>query len=188
MNKRISHVVGFDDGPFAAEHRGDVLLVGAVFSDTRLQGILCGKIRRDGVNATRTISTLIAESRFFPQLHALLLQGINFAGFNVVNLRVLHETLRLPVIVVSRKTPDFTLIKQALLHHVPGGKRKWHLIEQAGPMEFIENVYVQRLGIERQETALLIKRLAINGVMPEPLRTAHLVAGGITTGESRHRS
>jgi len=25
-------------------------------------------------------------------------------------------------------------------------------------------------------------------VMPEPLRTAHLIAGGIATGESRHRA
>lgn len=31
-------------------------------------------------------------------------------------------------------------------------------------------------------------RLQPDGQLPEPLRVAHLVAGGVTTGESRHRA
>jgi len=33
----------------------------------------------------------------------------------------------------------------------------------------------------------LIERYAVHGHLPEPLRTAHLIAGGIIQGESRHR-
>lgn len=188
MSRRLAHVIGFDDAPFDRRHRGDVLLVGAVYAGTRLEGVLSGKVRRDGRNATGTLIRMVAASRFYTHLHALLLQGIAFAGFNVVDIHALREALDLPVIVVARKRPDYAAIRRALLHKVPGGKRKWALIESAGPMERIAGVYVQRAGIDRAHTASLIKRLAVNGALPEPLRTAHLIAGGIACGESRHRA
>jgi endonuclease V-like protein UPF0215 family len=185
--QRISHVIGFDDAPFSREHRGDVLLVGAVYAGGRLEGVLSGKVRRDGANATATIVRLVSESRFREHLQAVLLQGITFAGFNVVDLQAVHRTLQVPVIVVSRRLPDLVAIKSALLQHVRGGQRKWRLIEQAGPMQRAGAVYVQRAGISLPDTELLIERFALHGSLPEPLRTAHLVAGGIAMGESRHR-
>ena len=57
MSKRISHVIGFDDAPFAPDFRGDVALVGAVFAGPRLEGVLRGRVRRDGVNSTRVIAS-----------------------------------------------------------------------------------------------------------------------------------
>ena len=58
------NVIGFDDGPFAREHRGDVLLVGVVCSGTRVDGIISGKIRRDGANATRVMIEVVRASQF----------------------------------------------------------------------------------------------------------------------------
>ncbi len=187
MARRISHVVGFDDAPFPREHRGDVLVVGAVFAGPRLEGVLSGKVRRDGVNATRTLLRLLSETRFRPHLQAVLLQGIAFAGFNVVDIQALHERSGLPVLVVCRKAPDLRRIQRALRERVPGGHRKWQLIERAGPMERLGKVFVQRAGMERPAASELLRRLTLNGTMPEPLRTAHLIAGGVTTGQSRHR-
>lgn len=187
MTQRISHVIGFDDAPFPPDHRGDVLLVGAVYAGPRLEGVLSGKVRRDGVNTTRTIVQLVSASRFKEHLQAVLLQGIAFAGFNVVDIQAVHKELGVPVIVVSRKQPDLDAIRRALLQHVPGGQRKWRLIERAGPMEKAAGVFVQRTGISLAETEALIKSLAVNSALPESLRTAHLIAGGITLGESRHR-
>jgi endonuclease V-like protein UPF0215 family len=54
-------------------------------------------------------------------------------------------------------------------------------------MEKIGQVYVQKIGLAKEETAALIASFAANSVIPEPLRTAHLIAGGIMLGESRHR-
>jgi uncharacterized protein len=71
---------------------------------------------------------------------------------------------------------------------VPGGRRKWRLIEQLGPMAPVAGVFVQCIGITPDKAGALIKRLAIHSRLPEPLRTAHLIAGGIVTGESRHRA
>jgi endonuclease V-like protein UPF0215 family len=106
MPNSLSHVIGFDDAPFSRAHKGDVLLVGAVYAGLRLEAVLSGKVRRDGVNATQTLIKLISGSRFAGHLQLVMLQGIAFAGFNVVDLPLLHETLGLPVLVVMRRRPD----------------------------------------------------------------------------------
>lgn len=183
----LSHVIGFDDAPFSRRHRGNVRIVGAVYADTRLEGVLSGFVRRDGRNATRELIRLVSASRFHAHVQLLMTQGIAFAGFNVIDIQALSTALEIPVLVVARHRPDMAAIRDALLHKVPGGERKWQLIEQAGPMQPMEGVYVQRVGLSEEEAASVLQRLAINGRMPEPLRTAHLVAGGIETGESRHR-
>lgn len=187
MSSPFNHVVGFDDAPFERSHRGDVPIVGAVYAGVRLDGVLHGKVRRDGANATRVIAGVVRSSRFYPQLHAVLLQGIAFAGFNVVDLEALHRALDLPVIVVARRRPDLAAIRRALLDHVRGGAGKWRLIENAGPMEPLAGLYVQRAGIDRAQTETLLKPLTFHSTVPEPLRTAHLIAGGIATGESTSR-
>jgi endonuclease V-like protein UPF0215 family len=75
-----------------------------------------------------------------------------------------------------------------LLNQIKGGSRKWRLIEQLGPMEPVAGVFVQRAGLSLREAQTLIERLAVHSALPEPLRTAHLIAGGIVLGESRHRA
>jgi hypothetical protein len=188
MARRFTHVVGFDDAPFDRPHRGDVLVIGAVYAGTRLEGVLAGKVRRDGANATRVLVELVRRSRFRAHLQLVLLQGIAFAGFNVVDLRRLHELLGIPAVVVARKRPDFARIRSALLGHVRGGARKWRLVERAGPMESAAGLYVQRAGISLPDAERAVRRLQVAAKLPEPLRTAHLVAGGVATGESRHRA
>jgi len=184
----LSQVVGFDDAPFARDHRGDVLVVGAVFAGRRMEGVLSTRVRRDGANAAARLAACIGASRFRPQLQAILLQGIAFAGFNVVDLGALNRATGLPVLVVARRAPDLPRIRSALELRVPGGLRKWRLIEAAGPMEPVAKVFVQRRGLSLEAAENLLTGLQLHGLMPEPLRVAHLIAGGVTTGESRHRS
>jgi len=183
--RRISNVVGVDDAPFEREHRGDVPIVGAVFTRTRLDGVLIGRVRRDGADATRGVATLIRGSPFHEHVQAVMLDGIALAGFNVVDLEALHETLERPVLVVTRKEPDLPAIRRALSTRVPGGDRKWRLIEKAGPMEPLEGVWVQRVGLDRPRAASMIRDTRAQGRLPEPLRVAHLIAGALERGVSR---
>lgn len=187
MPRTFSHVVGFDDSPFAREHRGDVPVVGAVYAGLRLEGVLTGSVRRDGANATSRLADLVRRSKFARQLQLVMLQGIALAGFNVVDLAALSEALRVPVLVVVRRRPRLDRVRTALLSRVRGGARKWALIERLGPAEPIAGVYVQRAGITPAQAHAVIRRLAVHGSIPEPLRTAHLVAGALVTGESRGR-
>jgi endonuclease V-like protein UPF0215 family len=188
MTRRITNVVGFDDAPFDRSHRGDVLLIGAVCSATRLDGVLAGRVRRDGRNSTRRMIDMILESQFARHVRAVLLQGIAVAGFNVVDIHMLHEDLQVPVLVVARRVPDLAAIRRALFARVPGAKRKWALIERAGAMEPLGSVLVQRVGLSPAEARELLSATTLHGNLPEALRLAHLIAGGVTTGVSRGRA
>ena len=184
----FANVVGFDDAPFARAHRGDVAVFGAVYADATLEGVLRSKVRRDGRNATTQLAQTLAGSKFYEHVQCVLLQGIALAGFNVVDLAALHQQLNLPVLVVARRRPNLTSIKRALLQSVSGGARKWALIEAAGPMEACGDVYVQRAGLSQAEALATVNRHATKGHVPEPLRAAHLIAGGVTDGVSRGRA
>ena len=184
----LSHIIGFDDFPFSRAHRGDINIVGTVFSGVRLEGVLRGKIRRDGANSAKEIARMISTSKFAPQLQLVMLQGIAMAGFNVVDAHWLHKTLEIPVLIVARKYPVMDGIRAALLTKVRGGKRKWSLIESLGEMESCQNVYVQRVGLTLEDARDVLRRTTIYGHIPEPLRHAHLIAGGIATGQSRGRT
>lgn len=207
------NVIGFDDGPFPRDHRGDVLLVGVVCSGTRVDGVISGKIRRDGANATRVMIELVRASQFGAHVQAIMLQGIAVAGFNVVDVHGLSAALQIPVLVVTRRAPDMASVKRALFADIPrarprvaGAVRKWKLIEQAGAMELLgmsrrslrraptglrgapPKVWIQRVGLSLDKARSLIEDTTLHGNIPEPLRVAHLIAGGITTGKSRGRA
>ena len=85
--RTFSHVVGFDDGSFDKYRHVTVPVVGVVFSGLRLEGVLCGRVRTDGANATRELVRMVAESKFAPQLQLVLLQGIAEAVRCVMCLR-----------------------------------------------------------------------------------------------------
>lgn len=184
---KLSHAIGFDDFPFSRRHRGNVPIVGAVYAGTRLEGVLRGEIRRDGLNSTTTIARLVQQSKFNANLQLVFLQGIAMAGFNVVDIHQLAELLERPVLVVTRRMPNLEAIRDTLLSKVPGGKHKWTLIERAGIPEKVAGVYVQRAGLSLEQAEQAIRRFALHSNIPEPLRTAHLIAGGIATGQSRPR-
>jgi len=211
------NVIGFDDGPFDRQHRGDVLLVGVVCSGTRVDGVLSGRIRRDGANATRVMVDLVRGSQFGPHVQAIMLQGIAVGGFNVVDVNGLCAALGIPVLVVTRRPPDMAAVKRALFvgeprarPRVSGAARKWKLIERAGTMELlgasrrsqrraraegptgirtsVPRLWIQRAGLSLDQARKLVADTTLHGNIPEPLRVAHLIAGGITTGKSRGRA
>jgi endonuclease V-like protein UPF0215 family len=183
----ITNVVGFDDAPFARDHRGEVMLVGAVCSRTRLDGVLSGRVQRDGTDSTRRMVQLVSGSQFTEHVRAVLLQGIAVAGFNVVDVEQLHEELGVPVLVVARRPPDLEAMRVYLEHRVRGARRKWRLIRAAGPMEPMRGIWVQRTGIGPRGAEQLLAATTLHGKIPEPLRLAHLIAGGVTAGKSRGR-
>ena len=183
----LSHIIGFDDSPFPRTHRGDVPIIGAVYAGLRLEGVLRGRVRRDGANAARNLAQLVATSKFAAHVQLIMLQGVALAGFNVVDAFYLHRRLGVPVLVVARRPPNLAAVRRALLEHVPGGARKWALIRRLGPMEPAVDVFVQRVGLSLEAAERVIRRTAVHGHIPEPLRTAHLIAGGLATGQSGGR-
>ncbi len=185
---RFVNCIAIDDAPFPRNFKGDVKIVATVFASLRLDGILIGKIRKDGINSTKNIISLIKNSKFFDHSNVILLQGIAFGGFNVVDAPKLYKALNKPVLIVARDFPNYRAIKETLLQKVPGGKKKWKLIETLGPMERCYRCYIQRVGLSYDEAYKIIKYFTIYGNIPEPLRTAHLIASTFKDGISRGRA
>jgi endonuclease V-like protein UPF0215 family len=181
-------IVGFDDGPFPRHHRGDVIVVGAMYRGGQfLDGMVATKVRRDGRNATARLIRVLTESRYYPQLHYLMLDGIALAGFNVVDIQQLWQETGLPVLVVVRRQPDLKAVRRAL-EQLPRGQARWRLIEKAGPPHELNGLFVQRAGLSRDEALRLLHIACTRSKIPEPLRAAHIIAGALVTGQGGRRA
>lgn len=113
LNRSI-RVIGFDDAPFVRKRGSRVAIAGIICANTRFEGMLWGQVRQDGWNATDAICKLLIDGKFLPQLHIVLLDGIGFGGFNVVDLPLLSQSLGLPCVSVMRRLPDFAAIETAM--------------------------------------------------------------------------
>lgn len=167
-SRRFSNLAAFDDGPFPRQHTGKVAVVGTVCADLRLDGVLVGRIQKDGCDAADVLTQLAQESRFNAHIRLVMLQGIALGGFNVVDVFALHRHLARPVLVVSRRRPDLAAIRKALLKHLPAGPSKWRIIERLGPMEPAGPVFIQRIGIAREEALETVRHFAVHGHVPDP--------------------
>jgi len=184
---RTLRAVGFDDAPFPRRGRGPVAVAGAVCAGTRFEGLLFGQVHRDGWNATEVLWELLARSKFLPQVHLVLLDGISLGGFNVVDLPRLAAALHRPCLAVMRRPPDLPAV-EAALGHLPRPRARLELLRRAGPIHRLGGFVFQVQGAEPAEAAAALARLTDRGAVPEPLRLAHLIGAAVRTGQSGRRA
>jgi endonuclease V-like protein UPF0215 family len=184
---RTLRAIGFDDVPWRHRRSGVVGLVGAVCATTRFEGMVYGTVRRDGWQATRRIEELLRDGKFLPQLHLVLLDGIAFGGFNVVDLPRLAHNLRRPCVAVMRKLPDLAAMERAA-RRLPRAEARLAVLRRAGPIHVSGPFVYQVQGADPRETAEALSRLTDTGHVPEALRLAHLIGGALAHGESGRRA
>ena len=115
-----------------------------------------------------------------------MLNGISYAGFNLVDIKGLYSKTKLPVIVVQRKKPDMKKFVAAL-RIFPGYKKKLAAVKNAGKLFKFGRIYYQKSGLNNSECKEILKITCIRSNVPEPLRVAHIIASGMG-GESRGRA
>jgi len=187
MIKKEIRVIGIDDAPFDKFKRGKVLVVGTVFrGGLFLDGVLSTKVNIDGNDATKNIIEMVNKSRFKPQLQCIFLDGIAVGGFNVIDIKELNKKTDIPVIVVIRRKPDIENIKRILARL--NKKNKIKLLEKAGPVISVGKIYVQLTGLSIEKAKEILKIVCTRSYIPEAIRLAHIIASGITHGESRGKA
>ena len=187
MMKKEIRVIGIDDSPFKKFKKGKVLVIGTIYrGGLFLDGVLSTKVDIDGSDSTKKISDMINKCKFKPQLQCIFLDGIAVAGFNVIDIKELGRKTKLPVIVIMRKFPDIKKISETLIRL--NKKAKIKLIEKAGPVIPTVEIYMQITGISIDKAKEILKIVCTRSLIPEPLRMAHLIASGITDGESRGKA
>jgi len=179
-------VLGIDDGAFKPRVNGIVPVIGVVFrGGFWLDGVLHTSIEIDGFDATDRIASMITGSSHYRQLRVVMLNGVTFAGFNIVDVKALHVATKLPVITVTREKPDFAEIQKAL-QNLPNSEERWEAILRAGePVEVSTRsakakVYMQTVGVSTGDAQKILRLTSTRSNIPEALRVAHLIASGIS--------
>ncbi len=179
-------VVGIDDGKFTPHSKEQVHIVGVVFRGGYwLDGIMHTTIIVDEFDATDRIADMITASPHYKQLRVILLNGITFAGFNIVDIKALNAKTGLPVIAVTQKKPNLSKVQKAL-KHLSQNEERWNALLNAGEITPTkakrgkQTIYIETAGIPNKTAQQILKQTSTRSNIPEALRAAHLIASGIS--------
>ena len=184
-NSTLASCIGIEDGPFLPKRLGGskAPLVAVQLNGSHLVNARVASISVDGLDAT-TIALRMLNSlpvRDSP----ILLAGATFAGFNIINPRVLQRKFRTPTIVVIGSRPNNRTVKRALVRHFPDWRRRWRILSSLGPLRQArtfqnENpIFYEAFGCKHNEARRILRDWAFVSRIPEPLRVAGLVARGL---------
>ena len=178
-----SRVVGVEDGGFSRE--ADVqkaLLVSVFLHGVSIIDFQMTEIEVDGLDATEKFSCMLRRWSF----DSVILAGVSYAGFNLIDPNVVFEEFGKPVIVVARTKPNSKAMKDALLRHFQDWETRWAVVETLGPVYEIVSVpneppiYAETVGVDLELARDLVRRLSVCCRIPEPIRVARLIARGLT--------
>lgn len=175
-------ILGIDDSSFASRKTGTATLIGLVFrGGTWLDGAMKTSVTIDGSDATERIIKMVKSSPHYDQLRVIMLNGITFATFNIVNIKQLFEFSGLPVIALTRGEPNITDLKEMSMK-LSDWKKRLRAIREAGEaIKLITRrgcVYVQLAGVSMDNVEKILEISCTHSKIPEPLRVAHIVASG----------
>ncbi len=180
-----ARMLGVEDGSFnpqKLQRRGVTVLCGVLMHGLRVEDVFLRLIEVDGLDATDKL--LDMASKLNP-LDAVLLGGVTFGGFNIIDPVVVNENLKVPVIVITTERPDNEAVLNALRKHFEDWRLRYGVFERLASVSPIyevklnpkENpVFLEVVGIELDKALGLLRRVTIRGRAPEPLRIANRIA------------
>lgn len=177
-------VLGIDDGKFIPHTQSTAIVIGVVFRGAgSIDGVMHTHIAVDGFDATTQIASMINDSPHSKQLRLVMLNGITFAGFNIVNIRELNEDIKLPIIALTDSKPNLEAIHKAL-NNLPGAEERWKVLLEAGQIHEVKCkgkcLSIVLAGVSLPEAEKIVELTSTRSCIPEPLRVAHLIASGIS--------
>ena len=139
-------------------------------------------IQVDGLDATDKLLYIMEGI----EVEVVILGGIAYGGFNIINPRIIHTETGLPIIVYLGVRPDNEGVLAALRKHFPDWERRWKIIEGLGESYSISvfredpEIYFKVIGCAPEWAEVILKESARISRIPEPVRVAGLVARGVT--------
>jgi uncharacterized protein len=176
-------IVGVDDGAFQVR-RGAVglaVMVVVLFHGSRISAARIGRIEVDGTDANSVLIGLLKTLAY----DVVMLSGISFGGFNLVDIKRLSGEIGKPVIAVIGGRPNNTAVRHALRGHFEDWKQRWRIVRNAGslyscrPFRKEPKVYFEVKGGSPSFARKLIASSSTISRLPEPIRVAGLLARGL---------
>jgi len=178
---RKLRVIGIEDGSFERDISKNTLLALVLFDGLKIADLKFVEIKVDGLDATQKVVKALTEWTF----DVIMLAGVSFAGFNIIDPFCLFKTFCKPVVVVSRVKPNNMAVKRALKRHFKDWRVRWQTFEKLGPIievNVVDNappLYIESIGKDIEWSEGLLKAFSILRI-PEPLRVARLIARGVS--------
>lgn len=179
-------VLGVEAGSFSSQIREFTAqkapLLGVLLKGHRIRGVYLSTVQVDGLDATDRLIEMIQRDGV--QVDLIVVGSVCIAGFNLLDLKRVRETLGVPVIVTVSDRPRKSKVEGALKKHFRDWRKRLEVIESAGPLRRIfvrgKPVYMAAVGIEPRVAGSIVRGLAVLGKLPEPLRCAEILARGLS--------
>ncbi|MEM0000904.1 MAG: DUF99 family protein [Desulfurococcaceae archaeon] len=178
-------VEAYDDGFFPVRYkggRGVTYIVGVEVSEQiDVRRIAWSMVRVD-LNTTEHAITAISRNL---KGSLILLDGVTYAGFDVVDPARLSNSTGKGVVVIQTHPLNLPRIRSALQKHFADWYERYRVIEDVYKnMIYVETpwrtikIHVQ--GVDVYEAICTVKRLCLYSPVPEPLRIADKVSSALS--------
>ena len=147
--------------------------------DFIIDGFVFGGATIKGDDATENILKMY-DDLCRPDVNYLLISGSILSMYNVVDIKKINDTLKIPVIALTYH--DSLGIDDSIKSHFPNSfESKLELYSKLGKREKITinktfDVFVRYEGCNLHDVCYLLDEMTLSGSLPEPLRVAQLLA------------
>ena len=178
-------LLGVEDGSFRAFQRLSepfAYLCCIRMERGGIDGVAILPIEVDGLDATDKLLTSMNDGI----AEVVILGGITFAGFNIIDPRRVFQETGVPVIVYSGKRPDNGSMLMALKTHFSDWKIRWDIIENLGKVHEVVTmpreppIYFEVVGGSVNWAKWVLRSSALVCRIPEPVRVAGIIARGVS--------
>ncbi|MDK6027865.1 DUF99 family protein [Ignisphaera sp. 4213-co] len=129
-----NYFLGIDDGYFnilykRVEPKRKTILVGVLTRNRRIVDIIFNNITIDSLDGTQKVLEIVEDALSLHEVNAVFLDGVTYAGFNIVDPTKIYRIYSIPVITVFRYPLDLEKIYAALKKHFPDHEYRYSVIK-----------------------------------------------------------
>ncbi len=161
-------------------------LVGVVSRKGYIEGFLSAHVTVDGTDSAGVIAKMLNDSRFRDQVRLIVVNGIGVAGLNILDVGRIEKETKTKVLSITKGKPHPNELIKALETY--SKLEKVNVKNRIQLVRNLKNLNGFKLEGFYSQTSLNktdAKRFVQDAF--ELLRIAHLIASGISKGESRGR-
>lgn len=172
--KSGSRFLGVDDSSHEKFEDEKTSLIGVTYRGAEfIEDVRKVEVKIDGGDATEKIIELYNNAEA-SEIAAVVLDGISFAGLNVVDLEKLSGEIEVPVVAVTTSRPDREKFYEAL--KIVGNEEGFWSLEDPVELELEEGkVFLQFAGCTEKEAKEIVQKSTLQGLTPECVRVADMI-------------
>ncbi len=184
FEKKAIRALGIAES-FAINDRFSTLVGVVMRSDLVVDGFGIGQLEVSGSDATESILTLFGKLKR-NDINLILLSGSVLSLYNIVDVDLLSEKTRKPVVALTFKKAKSDLARNISTKFDPvKGRAKIRLLEKLGTPKQLKlktgyPVFVRAAGITNAEANKIVDKFTLQGAIPEPIRVARMLAKAVS--------